>query len=62
MEQALKLLPALQRELIVKHVVDGESYSQLAKEHSLSKATVGYHVKKGLLKMRMHLGDERKVG
>lgn len=62
LDQTLAILPEPHRELIVKHVVDGESYSKLAKKHCLSKAGVGYQVKQGLSKLRRHMTEEGPTG
>ncbi|WP_298014470.1 sigma-70 family RNA polymerase sigma factor [uncultured Megasphaera sp.] len=62
MDKALEILPDLQRQLILQHVIDGDSYSQLAKEYYLSKATVGYQVNQGLLRLRRHMTEERPAG
>ncbi|WP_287770490.1 sigma-70 family RNA polymerase sigma factor [Megasphaera sp.] len=59
---ALEKLPELQRQLILQHVIDGDSYSQLAKKYYLSKATVGYQVNQGLLRLRRHMTEERPAG
>ena len=62
LDQTLEILPELHRELIVKHVVDGDSYRQLAKEHCLSKSRIGYQVKQGLSKLRRHMTEEGPAG
>lgn len=62
LDQTLEILPELHREMIVKHVIDGDSYSQLAKEHCLSKAGVGYQVKQGLSKLSRHMTEEGTAG
>lgn len=59
---ALEKLPELQRQLILQHVIDGDSYSQLAKKYYLSKATVGYQVNQGLMRLRRHMTEERPAG
>lgn len=59
---ALEKLPELQRQLVLYHCVDGYSYRQLGEEYCLSKANVGYHVNRGLEKLKRHLTKKGPVG
>lgn len=56
-EKLLQLIPEKSRSYFLKHKVDGLSYSQIAKEHSISKNAVAKHVNKvlNILKTHLHL-------
>ncbi|WP_333852942.1 RNA polymerase sigma factor [Epilithonimonas sp.] len=47
-EKLLKLIPEKSKSLFLKHKIDGLSYSQIAKESSISKNAVAKHVNKVL--------------
>lgn len=53
--QALEQLPELQHTFIRLHFIHGYSYQQIAQKYNLRKSTVGYYVKRGLLRMKILL-------
>ncbi|ATL44947.1 RNA polymerase subunit sigma-24 [Elizabethkingia miricola] len=56
-EDLLFLIPEKSKSFFLKHKVDGLSYSQIAKENSISKNAVAKHVNKVLLFLRTNLSS-----
>jgi len=56
-EKILKLIPEKSKSFFLKHKIDGLSYSQIAKESSISKNAVAKHVNKvlNILKTNINL-------
>ncbi|WP_165690066.1 RNA polymerase sigma factor [Elizabethkingia ursingii] len=56
-EDLLYLIPEKSKSFFLKHKIDGLSYSQIAKENSISKNAVAKHVNKVLLFLRTNLSS-----
>ncbi len=56
-EDLLYQIPEKSKNFFLKHKVDGLSYSQIAKENSISKNAVAKHVNKVLLFLRTNLSS-----
>lgn len=56
-QKLLKLIPEKSKSFFLKHKIDGLSYSEIAKESSISKNAVAKHVNKvlNILKTNIHL-------
>lgn len=55
-ERLLKLMPEKSQAYFLKNKVDGLSYSQIARENSISKNAVSKHVNKVLQHLKTHMG------
>lgn len=56
-EDLLTLLPEKSKSFFLQHKIEGLSYSQIAKENSISKNAVAKHVNKVLLYIKTHLNS-----
>jgi RNA polymerase sigma factor (sigma-70 family) len=56
-EDLLNLLPEKSKSFFLQHKIEGLSYSQIAKENSISKNAVAKHVNKVLLYIKTHLNS-----
>lgn len=54
-EELLQQMPEKSKAFFLKHKVDGLSYSQIAKENSISKNAVAKHVNKVLSLLKTHI-------